>query len=119
MDLEQSAAYEPQTLAETTGGNDLGELLWCISCGLRADMVRVAIGYCAKMESIRYGICKACKGTKKAEDDIVAAQCRAYIFCRRPTESESQILCDEAVAFGVADGLISFEPRPQPKRSKK
>jgi hypothetical protein len=121
MSLEQqsAASTEPQTLVEQGADGPPIDWQWCIACGARADMVRVAIGYCARMESIRYGICKACKGTKKAEDEIVAAQQRAFIFCKPPSDSESQILCDEAVAFGVADGLISFAPVPQSKRAKK
>jgi hypothetical protein len=116
---EAAVASEPRTKSEATDGGGHIDWQYCIVCQKPAQFVRVAIGYCAEMESVRYGICAECKGSAKSEDVIVAAQKRAFACGQRPSQAEAQRMCNEAVAFGVADGLISFEPVPQRKRSRK
>jgi hypothetical protein len=98
-----------ETEVERQERNYQEELRWCICCGMQADAVRVAIGYCAYMDSIRYGICRQCKDTEKASDAIVKAQRLVFRFCRRPTPEEDQRMCDEAVMYAFADGILRRE----------
>lgn len=69
----------------------------CICCRKQPDYILIRLSFCPCHESIRYGICRGCKGTRESEQMIEDEMKDRHLRGERDTPEEFQHLIDEAL----------------------